>query len=732
MVEIDRFEKVQTLMYTQCPECSTAFRVTAEVLKQAAGKVRCGGCGHAFNALEFLSETMPEQPTKVAAEEALPELKPEPLQNDSGVPKSISAEQSAALLKTLDELAGSDIRIEDTGVEWRVLDEDELGEAADDPVANADDAAPPAEKLSEVDEFLEESPTPVDQFLTDTPAQVESPEIFEAEANEPAMTPVDELRFDDNTPLPEDFEDNFVGAAYSADHPELPATEPAEPEAASEAVDESAAADLDLSDPHEWTDILDEFEDIAEAVAAPFEEEARTGLDDIQDADQQDEPGDAETAAADEQPLDMDAQFALQAEAMGIDLSGTHAAVEEPEPESDIDIDELLREGSIDDRELEDLLDEELVDEVDEEEPDEATQLDFIDEDIDADTEDAPEIARDEDDELDETLSGIEEEADEAPTDLEPEVQEPDDDDGEDWQLEDDTDDSFDHDEIYVPPMTEEEQTINMQIDQDLMALAIEDDEGLTSTMVLPEDAVDIKADDRKHDTTDKEQALMDTSAGFETIIMEGEFVRTALDKEKLAADAAAAADALANAAAAERAAEKAARAGNRRWGIIGGIAVLFVLLGLQVLHQSRETLATIPAFNNVVGPMYRAIGKPLSPEWDITGWRFEATKGSTDQGDENLTIYSRIGNKSDKPLPYPLVAISLTDRFEETVGSRILDPADYLSNDLDPRKLVQPGNTFDAVITIQSPAETATGFKLNVCYRESGGQLRCAIDDFK
>ena len=129
---------------------------------------------------------------------------------------------------------------------------------------------------------------------------------------------------------------------------------------------------------------------------------------------------------------------------------------------------------------------------------------------------------------------------------------------------------------------------------------------------------------------------------------------------------------------------------------------------------------------------MYRAIGKPLSPEWDITGWRFEATKGSTDQGDENLTIYSRIGNKSDKPLPYPLVAISLTDRFEETVGSRILDPADYLSNDLDPRKPVQPGNTFDAVITIQSPAETATGFKLNVCYRESGGQLRCAIDDFK
>ena len=65
-------------MYTQCPECSTAFRVTADVLKQAAGKVRCGGCGNAFNALEYLSESMPERQPAKPAEEDLPELKPEP------------------------------------------------------------------------------------------------------------------------------------------------------------------------------------------------------------------------------------------------------------------------------------------------------------------------------------------------------------------------------------------------------------------------------------------------------------------------------------------------------------------------------------------------------------------------------------------------------------------------------------------------------------------------------
>ena len=126
-------------MYTQCPDCEIAFKVTAEVLKQAAGKVRCGGCGHAFNALAYLSEQMPKQPVAATADAAVPELTPEIIETDSGLPQSISAEQSAALLKTLDELAGSDIRIEDTGVEWRVLDESEAAvPAADDDNADMD------------------------------------------------------------------------------------------------------------------------------------------------------------------------------------------------------------------------------------------------------------------------------------------------------------------------------------------------------------------------------------------------------------------------------------------------------------------------------------------------------------------------------------------------------------------------------------------------------------------
>jgi predicted Zn finger-like uncharacterized protein len=47
-------------MYSQCPECLTRFRVTAEALRAAHGTVRCGRCGSAFDALPRLSDTLLE------------------------------------------------------------------------------------------------------------------------------------------------------------------------------------------------------------------------------------------------------------------------------------------------------------------------------------------------------------------------------------------------------------------------------------------------------------------------------------------------------------------------------------------------------------------------------------------------------------------------------------------------------------------------------------------------
>jgi hypothetical protein len=289
--------------------------------------------------------------------------------------------------------------------------------------------------------------------------------------------------------------------------------------------------------------------------------------------------------------------------------------------------------------------------------------------------------------------------------------------------------------------MTEEEQTINMMIDQDLLAIAVEDEEGFASTIVQKQrsdpDEFPGEKDEDEAGAEATEGDRDEDSPVVETIIMEGESVRDALEEERLEAERRKAAEAEATAAedtAAEKDKEgqKAAAKEPLNYRMVAGIAALALLLGAQFVHQSRESLAVYPAFNSSVGSVYRMLGKPVTPAWNITGWRFEATKGSTDESDEVLTIYSRIGNKSGEALPYPLINVSLTDRFEDIIGSKVLEPGEYLAESLDTRKSVQPGETFSALISIEAPDANATGFKLNVCYRQPGGRLRCAIDDFK
>ena len=610
-------------MYTQCPECGVACRITVDILRQAAGQARCGGCGIAFNALVHLSEQRPGAtvPSVSVPETQVPELKPEEL-GEPGEPgelgepgepgglgadkppQSVSAEQNAELLETLDQLAGSDIRIEDTGIEWRVLDNDEIA----------------------------------DEALVDTTVSDDPPEV------------VDEMFFDDNSPLPVDFD---VGS-----EPRLPIPE-SEPQPVIEAAEtapgpEDSQVDLAFGDPNEWEDLLTDLNET--------EADARGEL-----------SAETEEPAADE-PLDVDTQFAIQAEAMGIDLSGLHEVVVEEAEEDGVE-------------------------------------------------DDAKEIGAEFDDEIETVVDTIVSEMDSKGE-------------GESDEFFDTADGS---DECEVPEMTEEEKTINKMIDQELFNIAFEDEDGSTSAIVpVPPD--------------EKIGGEIDEAPLIESIIMEDEFVRGEQDEDKLVADNSTQShrfDDLGISNALQKATRGTLRRGQRETGppgtgtIFGIIALLLVLI-LQVMHQSRESLATVPAFNQAVGPVYRMLGKPMTPKWDISGWRFEATMGNTErvgevdgtgeavENDEVLTIYSRVGNNSNKALPYPLVHLSLTDRYEEIIGSRVLEPGEYLAENADPRTLVSPGDTFNAVISIESPSEEATGFKLNVCYRLASGQLRCVIEDFR
>lgn len=48
-------------MYTSCPFCQTAFTITGAQLRAGRGTVRCGRCRKLFDALAYLSDTLPTQ-----------------------------------------------------------------------------------------------------------------------------------------------------------------------------------------------------------------------------------------------------------------------------------------------------------------------------------------------------------------------------------------------------------------------------------------------------------------------------------------------------------------------------------------------------------------------------------------------------------------------------------------------------------------------------------------------
>jgi hypothetical protein len=270
-----------------------------------------------------------------------------------------------------------------------------------------------------------------------------------------------------------------------------------------------------------------------------------------------------------------------------------------------------------------------------------------------------------------------------------------------------------------------------MMIDQDLLAISVEDEDGFASTIVQKQRDDDDAQEVPEESDSEKEDPLV------ETIIMEGEFIRDADEEEELERARKKTGDPNLKSAATvdvKKLPDKDEQAVRKpvNLGMVAGIAALALVLVAQGVHQMRESLVMAPVIGGPVGSFYRAIGRPVTPDWDISGWRFEATKGSTDEDDAVLTIYSRVGNKSADPLPYPLISVSLTDRFEDIIGSKVLEPGEYLAETFDPRRPVAPGDTFSAVISIEAPSAEATGFKLNVCYRQAGGKLKCAIDDFK
>ena len=514
-------------MYTQCPECQIAFRVTVKVLRQTGDNVRCESCGHAFNALDFLSEDMPGHASPGVGDTA-------------DEPAGDLAESRQRPLETLDELSGpDDVRIEEIGTEWRVLND-----------TGAAEGCLPSEERDGTEE----------------------------------------PRYDDNTPLPDDFGDEGSDGPVVVPQPR----EQGYPLITVETEDQHG--DLVLSEPEDWTDILEEVRD----------------------------------------PTLESPEIKGECPAIHSELSAIDDGLTDEVPQADGDVP-------------------------------------------------APE-----DDEPDDIATDQVEQI-EAGAAAEPDADE----------IDDDVDDAAPgEDEDTGEPFNVAAMTVGVENPGPLF----DERPGEIETIVMESDLIrsevgkaSIAAEHGTRSQLDDPATLVDTSAMNRGKTLSGQ---PGYDRRSLV--------------------------------IVALIVGLTLVLVGQFVHNHRQSLATYNLFNATMAPVYRWLGSPVTPEWDVNGWQFEATNGSIDDENTRLTIVSRITNRSNQPLPYPLVHIELTDRFDDVTGSAILEPADYLAVDGDPGRPIAPGDKFTATINMDDPSAEVYGYRLKVCYRTKPGAVRCAAEAFR
>jgi predicted Zn finger-like uncharacterized protein len=154
------------------------------------------------------------------------------------------------------------------------------------------------------------------------------------------------------------------------------------------------------------------------------------------------------------------------------------------------------------------------------------------------------------------------------------------------------------------------------------------------------------------------------------------------------------------------------------------------LLLLTQLVHQNREWFVTHAhgPFEGVVRAMYGALGSPLPPPASLSAYQLRQW-GVTGDPDANGTLRLRasILNTAAQLQPYPLLRVTLADRFGKSIGRRDFEPAEYLGKPT--AKLLAPGERADATLTILDPGKNAEGFEIDVCLRGVDSHVSCAND---
>jgi hypothetical protein len=155
---------------------------------------------------------------------------------------------------------------------------------------------------------------------------------------------------------------------------------------------------------------------------------------------------------------------------------------------------------------------------------------------------------------------------------------------------------------------------------------------------------------------------------------------------------------------------------------------LLALLLCLQWIHVNREWLAMHAPLRGSLRGVYAAMGVSVAAPANLSAYQLRQWGVTGDpSANGTLRVRASILNTAAQLQPYPLLRVTLANRFGAKIGTRDFEPAEYMGKPV--ARMLAPGERADATLDIVDPGKDAEGFEIDVCLRGVEQRIACAAD---
>ena len=151
-------------------------------------------------------------------------------------------------------------------------------------------------------------------------------------------------------------------------------------------------------------------------------------------------------------------------------------------------------------------------------------------------------------------------------------------------------------------------------------------------------------------------------------------------------------------------------------------------MLAAQLVHHNRSSLAQAAGLGGALRTFYEITGNPIPVAMNLAAFevrQWGVTGGASANG--TLRVRASVINIGAAAQRYPLLRLTLADRFGTRIGTRDFAPGEYLRKA--PARPLDPGERADAIIEIVDPGKSAEGFEIDVCDVAANARVICAND---